>query len=122
MPLRQPRRHSGGAAAGAARVVIEPRAHRYESVVFASTSVSLSLALEGVVRARCRDKLLLAPERRYAGLAGMKPSALVSRCAAHSHNLRFQNLSSSFWVAVILGCTCSAARRGCVLLCAILYG
>ena len=62
------------------RVVLEPRRHRYESVVFASTSVSVSLALENVKLARCRDRLLPLPERRYSNLRKMKPSALISRC------------------------------------------
>ena len=55
---------------------------RYESVVFASTSISVSLALDHVKMARCRDKVLPVPERRYEGLRSMKPSALINRCTS----------------------------------------
>ena len=79
------REHTGGAPGapprgGAARIVVEPRAHRYESVVFASTSLSISLQLDNVKLARVRDKALPVQEQRYEGLRAMKPSALIMRC------------------------------------------
>jgi hypothetical protein len=60
-----------------ARIVVDPRSHRYESVVFASTSLSVSLQLDKLVV--CRDKALAMPECRYSGLRNMKPSTLITR-------------------------------------------
>lgn len=62
---------------GRARIVVEPRSHRYESVVFASTSLSVSLQLDK--HAVLRDKALAVPECRYSDLRNMKPSSLITR-------------------------------------------
>lgn len=70
---------AGGVSHTASRVSVQPRSHRYQSVVFASTSVSVSLAVDNIKFARCRDKLLAVPERRYEGLQNMKPAALIVR-------------------------------------------
>eukprot|EP00892_Ulva_mutabilis_P001714 jgi/Ulvmu1/11543/UM078_0033.1 len=68
-------------AAAAARVVVEPRAHHYKTVVFAPTTVCVSLRVDNMKFARCSDKVIRVPDYRYEDMHGARPAALLSRCA-----------------------------------------
>lgn len=67
-------------AAVAARVAVEPRAHHYKSVVFAPTTLCVSLRVDNMKFAKCHDKVIRVPDYRYEDMHGARPAALLSRC------------------------------------------
>lgn len=75
----------------AARVAVEPRAHHYKSVVFAPTTLCVSLRVDNMKFAKCHDKVIRVPDYRYEDMHGARPATLLSRCellqsrSAHPH-------------------------------------
>lgn len=74
-------RHARPYVATAARVTVEPRAHHYKTVVFAPTTLCVSLRVDNMKFARCSDKVIRVPDYRYEDMHGARPAALLSRCA-----------------------------------------
>lgn len=66
--------------AAAARVAVEPRVHHYKSVVFAPTTLCVSLRVDNMKFAKCHDKVIRVPDYRYEDMHGARPAALLSRC------------------------------------------
>lgn len=64
----------------AVRVTVEPRVHHYKSVVFAPTTLCVSLRVDNVKFAKCSDKVIRVPDYRYEDMHGARPATLLSKC------------------------------------------